>query len=151
MDAISIKEIYNNLTQLVIHAESVVWDRFNSYLVGNSILVLAWATVFVSPSKSKLLLVPICVFGMIASIIFSILGCRGKTFLSKYIELGSLIEDDPQCWPTELNKKFKLLKETESLRDHLSCSRMGGHFVLICGPGAFAIFYIFLLCLSLIG
>jgi len=151
MDKITVKEIYNNLVQLVIHAESVIWDRFNSYIVGNSILTLAWVTIFESNIKLKFLLVLICIFGIIASVVFAILGYRGKAFLNRYLEVGSFIEADPQCWPGELNQKYKPLTETKSFRDNLNIPWCGGRSVVVFGPIIFVIFYISLLFIALKG
>lgn len=51
---VTAKEIYPVLVQLVIYAESITWNRFYNFLMGNSILILAWATIFVSPCSKGL-------------------------------------------------------------------------------------------------
>lgn len=58
------KEIYSALVHLIIHAESITWNRFYNYLMGNSILVLAWTMVFASKVESvwvSFVMVLICV------------------------------------------------------------------------------------------
>jgi len=150
MEKISCKDVYDSLVQLTIHAENNAWERFNSYLLGNSILILAWATILNHNNCSKstrLVLYIICIFGIIGSLAFSILGNRGRAFLSKYLEMGSYIEGDSQCWEQKLNQKFKPLSETKSFRDNLGFRWCGGRNILVFGPIVFVFFYAFLFCI----
>jgi hypothetical protein len=70
-------ELYSALVQMVNNAESISWNRFYNFLMGNSILVLAWATIYASQDRSTLtsiVLSAICVFGAGSGIVWAALG-----------------------------------------------------------------------------
>jgi hypothetical protein len=152
IETISAKEVYSALVQLVIHAESITWNRFNNFLMGNSILVLAWATIFVSTTDSCMtpfVLSAICILGVLSGPAWAALGTRGRKYLDKYVELAYSMETDSTCWPDELDK-HKPFAQTKESRD---ASRKGwstSYFLLQAGPWCFTILYIVLLVASLI-
>ena len=43
---IGYEHIYDSYRELVIHSENISWGRFQNLLIINSILVVAWATLF---------------------------------------------------------------------------------------------------------
>ena len=66
------KELYPSLVQLRIHADSVTWNRFYNFLMFNSILVLAWATVYAAhprPIGAWAVLVAFCFFGGLSGVV----------------------------------------------------------------------------------
>ena len=145
-EKITIKEIYSNLVQLTIHSEEIAWNRFNNFLLGNSILILAWAALLSSADQisKKPVLFALCILGLISSIFWSGLGYRSRKFLIKHIAMGAYIEADPACWPSVLNQKYKPFSQIKSIRDTSPFGWCGGRYILIFGPLLFAIFYIFL-------
>jgi len=153
-EKIDIKDIYSSLIQLTIHAESITWERFNSFLIGNSIFILAWVQLFIAIpvdlGLKKFILSIMCSIGMVGSAIFLYLADRGRAFLNKYIEIGSYIENDPGLWPQEINHEFKPFSKTKNLRDLLPYSCAGSRAVLRGGSALFLFFYLALLIISLI-
>ncbi|MBI2980620.1 MAG: hypothetical protein HYY41_07380 [Chloroflexi bacterium] len=153
MEKISAREIYSVIVQLVVHAESISWDRFYNFLIANSILILSWATIFSSIKNSwsvTVVLLAICLLGAVSGICFEKLGIRGRGFLDRYIALGSQIEADSTNWPPELEGN-KPLTETMNLRDNrLPYRWSGSRYVLRFGPLSFTILYIVLFVVSLI-
>jgi hypothetical protein len=152
MEKISAKEVYSALVQLVIHAESITWDRFNNFLMGNSILVLAWATIFVSTTDSRMttfVLSAICILGVLIGPAWAALGVRGSKYHEKYVDLASNMEKNSTCWPDELDK-HKPFAQTEDIRDASRKHWSTSYFLLQAGPWCFTILYIVLLVASLI-
>jgi len=149
-EKIDVKDIYSNLVQLTIHSEEIAWNRFNSFLLASSILIIAWATIYVAidiPDK-KIILLAICCFGFLISLFFSGLGYRSRRFLQEHIRLGEYIEADPNCWPNSLNQKYKPFNQIVSIRDNSLWGICGGRIILVFGPLLFAVFYLLLIYFS---
>ncbi len=151
-EKISIKEVYSSLVQLATEAESITWNRFYNFLMGNSILILAWATMFSITSPSRMathVLVAICVVGGVSGLIWAALGNRGRKFVYLYIDLGVQMEADATCWQNELDKYKPFTKIKES-RETLPYSWSGSRYLLTIGPCVFTLLYILLAVASLI-
>lgn len=92
------KDVYDIYCRLVIHSESISWQRFHNFLVINSILILAWATLFkddATPSKiAKLVMTGIPFIGMLTTLAWAGLGDRGRKYLDAYKEKAKRIEQD---------------------------------------------------------
>ena len=146
MEKISTKEIHSVIAQLLTHAESVSWNRFHSFLMLNSILVLIWVIIYVSSVSSGMVttvLTAICVLGAASGVFWSCLGVRGREFVKLYMELGCQIEADPTSWTKEL-EKYKPLTESKNLRDKGRYGWSGSRHLLKFGPLCFSIVYILL-------
>ena len=95
---IGYKEVYDIYCRLVIHSESISWQRFYNLLVINSILILAWATLFkgdATPSKiAKLVMTGIPFIGILTTLAWAGLGDRGRKYLDAYKEKAKRIEQD---------------------------------------------------------
>lgn len=144
MYKVSDKETYSAIVQLVAHAESISWNRFHNFLIANSVLVLAWVTIYVSNGSSLMLtciLVAICVLGVLSGIFWAALGYRGRKFVDGYIDLGTQIEKGIEG--------HKPLTESKNTRDALPCGWSGSRYILMVGPCIFALFFVLLLVASL--
>jgi len=143
------KELYPTLVQMILHAENVSWNRFYNFLVFSTILVLAWAAVWVtSPSQAKIVfLATICVLGAISGVFWAALGYRGRAFLYEYTKMAAALEADPTVWAQEL-KDHKPASRTIELRDSLCCSWAGSRGLLIGGPLVFAVLYCIMFVMS---
>jgi hypothetical protein len=94
-------DVYKFYKDLVIHSETISWNRFANFLVISSILVLAWATIFVVKSPSlchKAVMSLISGFGIYAGIVWADIGDRGRKYLDQYKDKAKSIE-------TNSNKK----------------------------------------------
>ena len=143
-------DAYATLVQLVMHAESITWNRFYNFLMANSILVLAWAVIFASDAHSLMVthvLIALCLLGGLSGPVFAALGIRGRKFLDEYIRLGSVIEDTA-IWPNALDK-CKPLTKTKDLIKTLPYGWSGSRYILKVGPWFFTILYIILVVASL--
>ena len=148
---ITAKEVYPALVQLVIHAESITWNRFYNFLMGNSILVLAWATIFVSAASKevagKSVLAAISLLGAASGVAWAALAVRGRRFLLDFVTLGRNLEAAPSSWPSELNS-VKPLSTAEDLRDSQAFRWAGSFYLLIFGSLAFTLLYSIMLVAS---
>jgi hypothetical protein len=150
----SAKEVYAALVELVIHSESISWNRFYNFLMGNSILVLAWATIFANcnckGSVVNVVLVAICVLGGLSGVAWAALGWRGRTFLHEYLALADRMEGDNTCWPPGL-QKYKPFGLTLEVGDTGVQPWARSRPILVVGPLLFTFLYVVLLVASIIG
>lgn len=145
------KEVYLALVQLIINAETVSWNRFYNFLMFNTILVLAWATVWVASASLALkavILVAICVLGGVSGVFWAALGYRGRAFLDEYAKIGADLEAQSAIWPADI-QTYKPLTKTSELRDSLLFGWAGSRVVLVAGPLGFTVLYAIMLCVSL--
>lgn len=143
---ISAKEVYLSTLQLVMHSEATTWNRFYNFLMGNSILILAWATIFASKNNSvaaKCVMLAICILGAISGIAWAALGYRGREFVKKNLNIGANMEKDVKIILPELNK-YNPLTESEFLRDYLPFPWSGSLFLLTIGPLSVTVLYMVL-------
>ena len=143
--------IYSSLIQMVGHSESTTWNRFYNYLMANSILILAWATLYSiekSNISAKIVMSSICILGGISGPFFSCLAARGRKFLNNYVDLGCKLENDTILWSMNLND-YKILNKLVYWRDNLPYKKASSHYILIVGPGLFTVFYIVLFIVSI--
>jgi hypothetical protein len=103
---ISLKDLYSALTQLVIHAESISWNRLYNFLTCNCILLLAWSTISASepacPGKTAMVLM--CLVGGISGIAWWELGRRGRAFLDHYGNHAKRLEEQPNAFDPSVPK-----------------------------------------------
>ena len=143
------KDVYPSFIQLIIHAETISWTRFYHYLVFNTILILAWATIYSAPGDPPRLKVAVtaavCFIGALSGVFWALLGARGRKFLRKYIGVTKEFEADLACWPAAL-EKYRLGTLTREWGKN-GGSRSG--YFVIGGPVVFTLLYLFLLYVSI--
>jgi len=89
---------YPHLVQLVCHADKLNWDRLYYFLVFNSIMFLAWATIFAAScisleKKRAIVLSVFSLFGSMVSILWWLFAIpRGISFQDYYMKWARLIE-----------------------------------------------------------
>lgn len=153
---ISNRELYSAQIQLIIHAETTSWNRLYNFLMGNTILVLAWATIYASSHRSlvaDLVLSAICIMGGVSGIAWSQLGVRSRRILNKYMKQASAIECDSAAWEHGVKSASKPITPTlsfnaEASEKGVTCNwkRYGtSSYLLKCTPCAFTAFYVALL------
>ena len=143
-----VSDIYSSITQMMINAENVTWNRFNSYLIANSIFLIFWVTLLTSDSITKYKLgamVGICLIGVLGGIFFSALGYRGRCFLDQYVDMGQRLEKK-KLWPIKVN--VKPFTETEKLIHIINYGWAGSRYILSWTPIIFTLFYGVLILIS---
>lgn len=89
--------LYPNIVQMANHAESITWNRFYNFTMANSILVLAWATVYSGTTSVHRLslstvLCAMCLLGIVTGYLWAGHAVRGREFLTGYLNMGRLVE-----------------------------------------------------------
>ncbi len=147
MSKLKINTIYQAIIQLVTSAESITWSRFNNFLIANSIIILAWSSIYnFSPSDTKeYVLIILSALGIIGSIIWLNLNLRGRKFLEEYILIGSEIENK---YGEKLDNNFLILNKTKSLAKNLPFKVSSSKYILSFWAICFLIVYILLFFIS---
>jgi len=146
-EVISAERIYSEIIANIIHAESITWERFYSFLMASSILVLAWAALYKPNSGPSLILFTISVFGSLMSLSWAALGYRGRRYHQLYVKLACRMEK-PDRWPLGL-EEYRMLTRSRRLRKELPFFFGGSRFLLVSIPLAFLILYLALAVVSL--
>ena len=100
---IGYEHIYDSYRELVIHSEVISWGRFQNLLIINSILVVAWATLFHdndAHSWGRLVMTAITIPGILTGIAWADLGKRSRQYLDLYKAKLKAIEEhhDKKDW-----------------------------------------------------
>jgi len=144
------RDLYAALVQLVIHAESISWNRFYNFLMANSILVLAWATIYASQDRfvlTSFVLSVICAVGGGSGIVWARLGTRSREYVQKHIEQAVELEKDQKTWEEETAETWKPFTAAKAISDKAEWYTTS-RAVLKWGPVVFAVFYVILLFAS---
>lgn len=143
---ISNRELYAAQIQMIIHAENVSWNRLYNFLMGNSILVLAWATIYASSQCSVLtrfVLSAICLLGGVSGIAWIELGARSRDILKKHMNQTLAIEDGENIWEGKVEDSLKPIKAAKAIVDDPKWKCYGkSMFLLKAMPCAFTALYV---------
>lgn len=151
----TVKNLYAILTQLVIHAESISWNRLYNFLTCNSILLLAWATICASKPlpAGKVAMVLLCSVGAISGIAWWQLGKRGRAFLEHYGDHAKKLETQTNAFdanvPKGLVKNSNPPKEVWPFEFEVkgpSCGK--SKYILTWGPCVFTVLYLLLIVVT---
>ncbi len=134
--------VYQLLPTLIGNAESISWNRFNNFLLFNSILILAWTTIYAKAEWPHLLLSSLSVVGLVISFVWCALGLRGRNNVNLFLKIGKNIESTHQG-------DIKPLTDAVNLRDTQSFSWSGSIYVLTMTPLLIALLYTLFLWLSI--
>jgi hypothetical protein len=87
-------QTYMATVQLIMHAENTSWNRISSFLIANSILMLAWASIFISsnPTDKGAILIAMSTAGLVFSLAWAPFGTRGRRYLAKFLEIATVLE-----------------------------------------------------------
>src|SRR5260221_12907261 len=91
-ERLGIRELYSAQMDLLNAAEAITWVRFNNYLVANSVLVVAWATIYGPADVTGhplsgpvcAVLLAISALGVLGSLVWWDLGRRGREILDSF-------------------------------------------------------------------
>jgi len=140
------------LVDIVLNSEAITWNRFNNFLMFNSIMLLGWATIYAPMTQSEpqgrtcaTVLSVICALGLLSCLVWPGLGLRGRRYLALFSALGARAEREGS---TGDHPKPRPL--SASVKSHSSgvFSWSGSLYVVTLGPIAFAALYDILLYAS---
>lgn len=143
-------DAYASIVQLVVHAEAITWNRFYNFLMGNTLLILGWATLFAASSacatQSRIAQAALCVLGALSGIPFAALSYRGRKYLMDFVDLGAAIENSV-AWPADLPQKP--LGMTVKTRGEYPFPWAGSYFILTGSCLLFTVLHLLLLFVSI--
>ncbi len=142
--------LYNASIQLIIHAENTSWTRIINFLTADSILMLAWATIFASSdlANKAWVLIIMSLVGFLLSIVWAPFGSRGRRYFKRYVDIAKALEQNISengqvCdGPVNSGEKLKFLSWEQLCR-----SQNLAVIVLLFFAAAF--FFVFLKSISL--
>ena len=85
---------YDSIVNFAIAAEQSRWERLGIYLLVNSILLLAWARIYVTSNSTLtvVVLLAMCIPGAILGIAWAILGNRTSEYVDRMHTEGTKLE-----------------------------------------------------------
>lgn len=137
------RTIYTAGSSHWIHADQMRWTILYNFLVGNTILLVAWSTLFAAllqkPSSLgvRIVLIGLCLVGLIGSLVWFLLEGRANRFSEKYFQAGLRLER--QLQPGDLKGPFATNEQERTQ------GRVKTHVVVIAVPLTFALIYVGLL------
>ena len=152
VEKLGVRDLYNTQIALINAAEAISWARFNNYLFVNSVLIVAWATIY-GPADAaarpmsdaaSLVLMMISALGIVSGPVWSVLGRRARRILDEVRAQAEVIERTSGYWDQMYDESLKPLLRTKSLIEggrHWAKSTQ----ILRYGPWAFSLLYAILL------
>jgi len=90
-------DLYKAAIQLIIHAENTTWTRSSNFLLANSILMLAWATIFASSlcdQRKAVFLSLLSGLGFVLSFVWAPFSYRSRRYLESFKKSGFELEQN---------------------------------------------------------
>ncbi len=146
---LSKEDHYRTCLQLLELAENISWNRFYNFLMCNSILVLAWATLYAQDQISgptRIALALISIFGGVSGVIWGSLGKCGREITTAHVDQAHQLELG--CLDSSTPEHLRPIAEAKRIRQkHPKWA--SSTFLLQAGPWGFTILYVvlFVICL----
>ncbi len=149
---ITFKDLYSALIQITEGVENISWSRFYNFLMSNSILILAWATIYVStanPPLKKTILCSIALLGGLSGIVFGDLGRRTRLYMDEHAKQLKSIEDIQSIWEPGITND---MKPNSIVQDVIKSGHIwsSNPFILRYVPLSYSVLCLFMLIASLI-
>ena len=138
-------EAYSAFIGFAQHAEVNSWNRFYNFLMFNTILILAWSTIYSQnsgPRCRSVVLSLFCLVGAFSGVTWSFLGDRGRKYLTYFLEQAAAFE-------SKLPESHKVCTQALKTRDVLRFRRFGSYGHLVYWPWGFVAVYVVLLLVSI--
>jgi hypothetical protein len=135
---------YSSIVQLVIHAENISWNRFNNFLLTDSVLVIAWATIYSSGQNycaSRAIQYLICLLGVFFSISWAMLAWRSRDYVDMYFNLGRRLENGADI------SKIKLFQRPSCAQPY-NLKLISSRFLTTATPIFFAVLYLVMIVVT---
>lgn len=150
---------YQGLIQLLVHAEQERWAILYNFLTANTILILAWAALFVArmpqPDTQRFALACMAGTGFVISILWLLIETRANAFVRGYGELGEATEDLLGIGEMGAFHRGEAVRNAPTTFSFRTAITWGAHFLpsrhfLQIVPGLFAAVHLVFLVLSLV-
>jgi hypothetical protein len=139
-------DVWLGLIQIIGDTEAISWNRLYNFLMGNSILVLAWATIYTSHDNhpiTRIVLTAICVLGGVSGPFWAALSSRTRAHLDQ--ELKNAMEVEAHFGWGSLPKP---ITDGNPIREGAGLS--SNRNILVCAPLLFTILYVVMFVASLV-
>jgi hypothetical protein len=148
--------IYSAISQHWVHSEQIRWTLLSSLLTANSILLVAWATIFASTVPAwarESVLVAFASAGFLLSFAWIGIVLRSRWFVERYAKLGreaEALRPQAEGQSPAVRAPFTSAK---ALRSEITgfAKIAESRRVLLAVPIVFALLYLFLICVSPFG
>lgn len=137
-----------------VHAEQMRWTILYNFLVGNTILLVAWSALFaalVDNAQSvglPVVLILFCGIGIAGSIVWAYLQRRSNRFTVEFFETGLALEE--QLLPEDLPPEGRGRSGPFTTRSrHQGGGGPKTHVVVVAVPAVFGAIYLVLLVVSI--
>ena len=144
---IAFKDLYAAITQMIIQDEAISWSRLYNFSMGNSILVLAWATIYASihnTTSTKIVMSVICLLGGLSGIAWANLAARARKHVEKHFAQALAIDKNANAWANGIDDALKPFLGSENLRSNAAWYS-SNLFLLKYTPLGFTMLYAVLL------
>jgi hypothetical protein len=146
------KDVYATLTQMIVQVENISWNRFYNFLMGSSILVLAWGTLYASDHKGwyvKLVLVLLCLVGCASGPPWAKMGVRARNHLEVLFEMACALESHHAVWEPDVRMSDRPFSAIAPARKEAEWYSKNV-FILRAVPWAFSILNLSMLLASIV-
>ena len=143
-----ISTLYEVASHHWVHGEQMRWTILYNFLVGNTILLVAWATLFVGLLQNrgslglKVVLIVSCALGILGGVAWALLESRANGFAERFFNLGVDLEK-------HMPKPSDLVGPFVAMAQHRAKGMIKTHVVLVVVPVVFAALYVALLVISI--
>ena len=145
-DPDDLRTIYSAGSNQWVHAEQMRWTILYNFLVGNTIVLLAWSTLFAAlvqkPSSLgvRIVIIGLCLVGFIGSVVWALLEHRANRFAERYFLAGLELERRLLGGLDAVPGPF-----TTNDQHRTQGGAIKTHVIVIAVPVAFAVIYVGLL------
>lgn len=141
-------DLYKMISDILASDEEISWSRFYNFSMSNSILALAWATMYTSPSKTiatSIALSSMCVIGILIGFFWSDLGRRSRMHHQCHFNQLLELEKDEEIF-SNIKLLLRPYSKSSEIRDFAN-GYSSNPFILKTTPLMFSVLYIvFLVC-----
>jgi hypothetical protein len=139
--------LYPAISQHWAHSEQIRWTLLYNFLMASTILLLAWATIFVAAnpcaSARRPVLIAFAIAGLVLSIAWVGIVLRSGRFVDMYASLGHKTEEGPPAVRGPFTAADLLRPEIKGFSGVARSSR-----VLLAVPSVFGLLYLYLIWVS---
>jgi len=128
------------------HAEATSWNRFYDFLMFNTILILAWSTIYSQtncPGCSAIVMALMAFVGLISGPVWSALGYRGRKYVDLFLEGGAAIDQDA-------GHGCQVCKRSLETRNEFGWRLFSSRYILTIAPLVLSALYFVLLIASVV-
>jgi len=147
---IELPQLYQMLLAASHHVQNRTWNALYNYLMGSSILVLAWSTMYGKgeslSSGSAMVLVAISVVGIVISLAWAMSAGRSTEFMSRHTKQAKAIERNSKSWGRGIREEWHPIEAVDEIRARWNDVPISWNsWIAVFTPMLFSLLYVVLL------